>query len=176
MTSNSNPPLAFLDTETNTLGDHRMPWEIGIVMDHGSVTAEYGIHIQDYFYDMEPEAARVNGFSQRFLNDSLYDERTLRGAVSALADLLDGAVFVGSNPAFDQRAMANLFLHGGRTPTWHYRSIDVCTLVSGHLQRYVPGLRTAADLMGITYAPEELHSALGDARLSHEVYQAVMQS
>lgn len=169
-------PLVFCDTETNTLSEHRMPWEIGILIEFPQAVGEWGIHIQDYNHEMEPAAAAVNGFGERFLNDLSYQAMTLSSAVSHLADLLDGAVFVGSNPSFDQTAMRNLFIHGMRTPNWHYRSIDVCTLVSGHLKEYIPGLMTAADRMGINYDKDDLHSALGDARLSRQVYNAVMRA
>lgn len=165
--------LSFIDTETNTLGEHRMPWEIGLIIDFPQGTAEWGIHILDYYAEMEPVAAQVNHFSERFMHDDNYVPMSTKDAATALADLLNDAVFVGSNPAFDQGAMRNLFLHGGVTPNWHYRSIDVCTLVAGHLKTYVQSIAHAADLMHIEYDQSALHSALADAHLARDIFRKV---
>lgn len=167
---------AFIDAETNTLGEHRLPWEIGLIIDFPTGTGEWGFHVEDYYGEMDPEAARVNHFAERFMNDENYQPMPLRAVAKGLSDLLDGAVFVGSNPAFDQGAMRNLFLHAGLIPNWYYRSVDVCTLVSGHLKTYIPSMAAAADAMHIEYDRNELHSALADARLSRDIYYAVMNA
>ena len=127
----------------------------------------------------EPEALAVNRYYERRLFAQMLDPVATDHAVSDLVDLLTGATLVCANPAFDSAVLWN-WLRRRRpeltSPPWHHRMFDVslATAVLLGLDE-IPGLRAAADLLGLDYTPDLLHSAAGDAFLAADVCATVWQ-
>lgn len=127
----------------------------------------------------EPEALAVNRYYERRLFAQMLDPVATDHAVSDLVDLLTGATLVCANPAFDSAVLWN-WLRRRRpdltSPPWHHRMFDVslATAVLLGLDD-IPGLRVAADLLGVDYSPDRLHSAAGDAFLAADVCATVWQ-
>lgn len=106
-----------------------------------------------------------------------------------LKGLLDGAVLVGSNPAFDA-GFLKAFLD---EMPWHYRTVDIATLAAGYRfgQRdsgnYGGEFAFATDLPSLPFSSRGLsravgveppgdgiaHTALGDARWARDVWDAI---
>ena len=120
-------------------------------------------------------------------------------AADEVAELTDCATIVGHNPWFDAGFLAKFLDANSQCHSWDYHLRDIGSLVTG----WVAGLRSAAfariengeqvggrgclppwpasaklaDMaraVGISPETYELHTALGDARLERDVYDAVM--
>jgi hypothetical protein len=114
------------------------------------------------------------------------------GALAArVARVLDGAVLVAANPAFDAGFLAAFLRHHGQAPTWHYRLRDIGSMAwaylwgrelttrrnlgedegtfTGRRRPDLPAIDASTDAfaeaMGVNRARFERHSALGDCRL-----------
>ena len=104
-------------------------------------------------------------------------EWSLPSEVAAeVARLLDGAIIVAANPAFDAGFLAAFLRAHGEAPTWHYRLRDIGSMAWAWLQAHhlphhldTPAIDAGTDdlagAMGIDPAAFERHSALGDCRL-----------
>ncbi|PZG33712.1 hypothetical protein C1I98_28555 [Spongiactinospora gelatinilytica] len=108
-----------------------------------------------------------------------------------LAELLAGAHVVGAVPDFDFRFLRRFLRTHGECWTAHYHLIDVEALAVGYLEG-VAGGSGIDERRGVTVPPwksvelyrvvgvnpdgYEAHTALGDARLVRDVYDAVMSA
>lgn len=180
--------LAFVDTECVGLdvwAGHR-PWEVAAIIRHpdGGET-EHVWQIRPDLATADDVALAVGRYAERcVLRDgwegALFEGgQPWRATAWAVADdirqVLHGATLVGANVSFDREMLAALLHDHGLTPSWHYRPTCVEVLVQGAMRLPVPpGLKDAADLTGVKYDPDELHTALGDARLARSIYDAVM--
>jgi hypothetical protein len=92
------------------------------------------------------------------------------------ARLLDDAVLVAANPAFDAGFLAAFLRHYGQAPTWSYRLRDIGSMAWAYLQAFhfphhlpTPPIDAGTDdfahAMGIDPGGFERHSALGDCKL-----------
>lgn len=183
------PRLAFTDCEStglDTRAGHR-PWETAIILrEPGMPDEEHVFQIRPDLSKADPKALEIGRFEERFsvpddceatwLTNGEGPWRLLaHEAVSEILTMLDGAYFVAAVPSFDDGMLKALMWDHQRRIRWNYRLICVETLVCGALRQPVPsGLKAAADAMGVKYDPGELHTALGDARLVRDVYDAVM--
>ncbi|MFB7605226.1 3'-5' exonuclease [Streptomyces gardneri] len=211
----TNRPIAFVDTETTGLDPYRHDaWEIAIILRRpNQPDIEHLFQIRTSLVNADPKALEINRRLERFaVPDGEFAAKlptaTRRAAMELteatlmhdLMDLLDGAMLVGSNPAFDERFLMKLFHEAGCPPRWYYRTVDIATMAVGHLygQAYTlakqncdaeyygradsllsDGWRSyeLSRLMGIEPPTKEAaHTALGDARWARDVYDAITKA
>ena len=165
--------LVAIDTETSSLDDDRLPWEV--YARHVETGAEVHLHIalpEGTWFD--PQADRVNRRLERHgVTRPLVEPLK---AVRTLESFLRDRAFLGSKPSFDQEAMENLFALIGHLPTWSHRYVDVPSLVSGHLGNQVFGLKEATLMMGFAWNEFRAHSARFDAHAALAIYRRVMNA
>lgn len=206
-------PIAFIDTETTGLDpDQHEIWEIAVIMRHpggGDWESHYQLRKAELhlIHSADPKALEIGRYYERLIvsDDCGYAQidgtgkpcaMSYKTLVHDLTRLLDGAVLVGSNPAFDAAFLRN-FLDAA---PWHYRTVDIATLAVGHLygqaytltkqncdaEYYDRADRLLADgwrsyelsrLMGIEPPSKaDAHTALGDARWARDVYDAITKA
>lgn len=188
--------LVFLDTETTGLGDRCDIWEIGLIVrrDNGAdveaawqlcpdlSTAEpTGLRIGRYYERMDATVAHYGpGWGKTVwpLKDGDGKPWTIeeaRGFAYDLAGALDGATIVGAVPDFDARHLTRWLRKNGQCGTWHYHLVDVETLAAGRLQIPPPwNFDRLLAAYGLEYDEADRHTALGDARMVRDLYDAVM--
>lgn len=195
--------LCFVDIETTSLDDRTGEvWEIGIIdRTPGQDDVEHLWQVRPTLRHADPKSLEINRYYERsVLRDSLpgaaakltgagtYVEAPARAPAYHLAELLTGAHVVGGNPSFDHRFLRAFLAEHGETWMAHYHLIDVQVLALGWLygiaagsgldERMAPtGLPwRSTDLyraVGINPDDYEAHTALGDARLVRDVFDAV---
>ncbi len=190
--------LAFTDCETTGLDPFlHDPWEVAVVLRVDSQDEEHVFRIEPDLTNATPEALRINRYHERTADpDWKWDDRET--AARRLHTLLDGAVIVGSNPAFDAEMLTHLLGRYFDQPRpWHYRTVDVVTLAVGSLYGRASEW-TVRDCDATWYgkvakavgwpwrshdvsrhveieppAPEIRHTALADARWARDMWDAV---
>ena len=101
--------------------------------------------------------------------------QTPRGLTDADVQLLDGATIVGAVPDFDARHLTRWLRANGQAATWHYHLVDVETLAAGALRKPPPwNFDELLATYGLTYDEDARHTALGDARMVRDLYDAVL--
>ncbi|MYU24512.1 exonuclease domain-containing protein [Streptomyces sp. SID8352] len=200
MPSTRKPPplIAFVDTETTGLDPFlHDAWEIAVILRADGQDQEHILRIEPDLTNATPEALRINRFHARTADPAwVWDKR--EAAARRLHPLLDGAVLVGSNPAFDAEMLTHLLGRYFDQPRpWHYRTIDTTTLAVGALYGRAAE-RTRADCDATWYskvaravgwpwhsrdvsrlvqveppAPDVAHTALGDARWVRDLWDQV---
>lgn len=177
--------ICFIDTETTSLRHDRRAWEIGIITrdDDGKDTEHsWFVDADDLdlgnadlsslkigrFYDRHPQAR---------LDDSTED-REFDNESSILLEvepLLRGATIVGAVPNFDTEVLGARMREYGICPSWHYHLIDIETLAAGALRQPPPwGFDDILATYGLVYDEADRHTALGDARMVRDLYDAVL--
>lgn len=189
----SPAPLVFLDLESTGLDpDRHEPRQIAVVVrghrDPGS-DGEWVWQLKPDLELADPAALRIgryyareqvspHGGTGRLLASPWLERGTepssARAVAERLAVLLDGAYLIGAVPSFDAGFLDRLLRRNAQCPTWHYRLVCVETLTAGHFGRLVGGLADCARELGVPVDPEVAHTALGDARLARDIYDAVM--
>lgn len=180
--------LAFLDCETTGL-DPRIhePWEVAfIVRDAGDIDVERVWQLRPGLTEADPEALQIGRFDERFqvpdgwdaaevLPDGGMFRMRLHEALHDIQAALSGAHLVGAVPSFDAGMLGALLQRHGRRIVWRHRLICVENLVCGRLGWPTPqGLRQSSEALGISVDDSGRHTALGDARLARDTYDAVM--
>lgn len=131
----STPTLAFVDTETTGLDPWlHDAWEIAVILRRdGQDDAEHVYRIEPDLNNADPKALEINRYHERTTaTDWQWDNR--QTATHELYDLLNGAVMLGSNAPFDAKMLCHLFgRYYAQPEPWHYRVIDVPTVVAGYL-------------------------------------------
>ncbi|MEV7394905.1 3'-5' exonuclease [Streptomyces sp. NPDC091215] len=135
-TTNTRKPqlIAFLDTETTGLDPFlHDPWEIAVILRVDGDDEEHVFRIEPDLSNATAEALRINRYHERTTApDWQWDDRET--AARHLYTLLDGAVLVGSNVAFDAEMLTHLLGRYFDQPRpWHYRTVDIATLAVGSL-------------------------------------------
>lgn len=193
--------LVFLDTETTSLDEtkgqiwelavvHRQPTMVGFMSEPGILPYTDDESVWQLRPDLgraDAEALRIGRFEERFMvpegaNAAMIDpgagELCWRGPLhEALFDIqqpLHGATIVAAQPAFDAAFLKALLRHFSRRIGWHYRLMCVESMTAGRLGwTKARGLRDCADALGVKYDDAALHTALGDARLVRDVFDAI---
>jgi DNA polymerase III epsilon subunit-like protein len=175
--------LVFLDTETTSVRPDRRVWEIGaVVRDEGQADDERAWLIDSAgldlgnadsrslqvgrFYDRHPE---FNGTAETVWCDEEAE------ALIEVEHLTRGARIVGAVPSFDAEVLSTRMRANGICPSWDYHLIDVESLAAGALRLAPPWkLDDLLTAYGLVYDEAERHTALGDARMVRDLYDAVM--
>lgn len=150
---------------------------------------------------LDPVAADINGFHRRYTAPPAgmalltacpprYTAAThthpgdyiLQGALAAhiVGLLANRATWIGNVPNFDVRFAVPWLRARGQLPDWpdtpwHYRLVCVENLAAGML--CIPPPWDSDDLyarLGVSVAPADRHTALGDARAAELAYDAIM--
>ncbi len=198
-------PLAFVDCETTGLDPetHSM-WELAVIRRENGVDTEHLWQIRLAKWEIEqadPKALEINRYRER---DALPDDYQVGDMTHAcgmphpmkrdelrdlLRELLDGAVLIGSNPAFDA-GFLKVFLD---SEPWHYRTVDIAAMAAGYRfgqaasGAYGGDFAFGSDLPSLPFssrgrsrdvgveppAGDVAHTALGDARWARDVFDAV---
>jgi DNA polymerase III epsilon subunit-like protein len=194
----TTPPIAFIDTETTGLDPFQHDaWEIAVILRQDGHDTEHTFRILPDLSNADPKALDINRYFERVsADDWTWDDR--QTAAHQLYALLNGAVMVGSNPAFDAEMVAHLFgRYYDQPKPWHYRTVDVATLAVGALYgRASEWTRKDCDAswygkvenaVGWPWKSYEVsrhveveppaksmaHTALGDARWARDVWDSV---
>ncbi|WP_181785610.1 3'-5' exonuclease [Streptomyces phytophilus] len=192
--SSKTPPLAVVDTETTGLDRFlHDAWEIAAIVRADGYEDEYVFRIEPDLTNADSKALEINRYHERTTApDWRWDDR--QTAATRLYSLLNGAVILGSNPAFDADMIGNLFGRYYADPRpWHYRVIDVPAMAAGWLYGAnehftysgpVDLAETVAlpwksyhlsEALGVAPpAEKERHTALADARWQVALYDAVV--
>jgi DNA polymerase III epsilon subunit-like protein len=175
--------LVFLDTETTSLRHDRRVWEIGAIVreDGGDKEWSWLIAAEDLdlgnadlmsliigkFFDRHPDV--TTGSAQL---DNAYGEGDV---LADLETVLRGATIVGAVPNFDAEVLATRMRAHGICPSWHYHLVDVETLAAGALRMPPPwNFDKLLAKFGLTYDEADRHTALGDARMVRDLFDAVL--
>jgi len=199
-TSRTKKPtlLAFVDVETTGLDPFlHDAWEIAVILRADGRDEEHVFRIKPDLSNADPQALVINRYHERTsAPDWTWDDR--QTAATRLYSVLDGAVLVGSNPAFDAEMITHLFGPYFTQPRpWHYRTVDIVTLAVGSLYgRASEWTRRECDATWYSKvakavgwpwrthdvsrhveveppAADVAHTALGDARWARDVYDTV---
>lgn len=176
----------FLDTETTGL-DHRRHriWDLAyIIRDPGQPDREVQTFIAQPGLDLneaDPFALNIGHFYARhpdpygaaFEADNVM--REYRAAMQFAADSRD-AYIVGAVPWFDINFLTDLLHREHFAPAWKYHLVDVEALAAGAL-RAAPkwNFDTLLAAFGLSYAETDRHTAIGDARMARDLYDAVFR-
>jgi hypothetical protein len=179
----------FLDSETTGL-DARIHgiWEFAAILrdEWGTPDEEHVFQLRPNLETADPVALEKCRFNERFvvpdgvdavrvMDDGGLWKMAIHEALFDMQELLRDAHIVGANPAFDDGFLKALMHAHERRVGWQYRLVCVENLVAGALKLPVPhSLRGSAEAMGVKVDDEGRHTALGDARLARDVYDAVM--
>lgn len=189
------PPIVFLDTETDGVHPGRKVWEVAMIRRNpGGPDQEISFFVDIDLSTADPFGLKVGRFYERHpLGKSLAgpakdEKRGLIGgfraanAVSAyegaltVAQWTHGATIVGAVPNFDAEVLGNLLRAEGLTPAWHYHLVDVETLAAGALGMAPPwNFDKVLAEFGLEYDEADRHTALGDARMVRDLYDAVFR-
>lgn len=174
--------IVFMDTETTSLRPDRRAWEIGLIRrEPGSPDVEYSAFIAPEDLDLgnaDLMSLKIGKFFDRHpmakgpRDDDVYSERAVLATVEALTR---GATIVGAVPNFDTEVLGARMRANDLCPSWHYHLVDVETLAAGALRKPPPW--NFDELLGtydLTYDEAARHTALGDARMVRDLYDAVL--
>jgi len=181
--------LCFIDTETTGLDPevHQI-WEVGLIVRDDDDEKEYEWQLPVDLSVADAGALRIGRYRERsFHNGGQYRgvvARTQEGGWQSehdfprlLATLTWDAVLVGSVVSFDASHLSRYLRLNSECPGWDYHLVDVNALAAGRLQVPPPwGSDKFVKLLHIEPPPAELrHTALGDARMARDIYDAVMR-
>jgi DNA polymerase III alpha subunit (gram-positive type) len=180
--------FVFLDTETTGLQPARRAWDIAAIVRNPGRPGDGVEHqwfIEETDLDLgnaDPFGLKVGHFYERHpqFNDTedgslaVEDEYSVLQAVESITR---GAIIVGAVPNFDTETLGARMREHGILPSWHYHLVDVETLAAGAIGQEPPwDFDAMLAVFGLEYAEEDRHTALGDARMARDLYDAVLAS
>lgn len=181
--------LVFLDTETTSLRPDRRIWEAAaVVRPAGAVDASQDQHYQWFINiddldlgEADPKSLMIGKFYQRHpqmqmqpswplgLQDESYVMRQLE-------KITRDAIIIGAVVNFDTEAISERMRFRGVCPSWHYHLGDVENLAAGALGIEPPwGFDDLLSTFALAYNEEHRHTALGDALMARDLYDAVFK-
>lgn len=171
MSASEDHPVVFVDTETTGLDpDRHEIWDVALILPFGT----------EHEWRLPVDLGRADAFA---LNIGHYWERTDDGPPLTLlpvfaaqfAALTRGCHLAGAVISFDEERLRKLLRANGSCPEWHYHLVDVEALAAGKLGVEPPwDSETLSAKVGVSPAPFERHTAIGDARWAKAIYEAVM--
>jgi hypothetical protein len=181
--------LVFLDTETTSLRHDRRAWDVALIVresnEDGTVTdTEHQWFVAEADLDLanaDPKSLEIGGYYDRHPAASNLRPFTLNGTAFEkevmwhVEQLTRGAVIVGAVPNFDTEVLGNRMRDNHICPSWHYHLVDVETLAAGWFK--LPpkwNFDEVLRLYGLEYDEADRHTAMGDARMVRDVYDAIM--
>lgn len=202
-----NPPrVVAVDTETTRLNEPAAPidpntvWEVAAVTDlpsHGLQQWCWQLRVNPA--DLDPQAARVNGFHSRYLLDQPEHAtaqvlvtaapngspapgttQSLQQWATSFISLIAGQLWVGIGPDFDVAHLRPLLLQAGQHVTradhpWHYQLVDARAMAAGLIGAPAPWhTDTLMQALNVRAPKHHRHTALGDATAAHRLYTAVL--
>lgn len=190
-TERNTVKICFVDTETTSLRPDRRAWEVGLILrdtdtgkdtEHAWFIAKEDLELGNAdlsslkigrFYDRHPE---FNGGT----SDDPWTPLQVRAEwdiARKIEDLTRGAIIIGAVPNFDTEVLGDVLRRNGYTPAWHYHLVDIETLAAGARKLPPPwGFDDLLAAYGLSYAEEDRHTALGDARMVRDLYDAVLKA
>lgn len=162
-------------------------WQSFVEIDLGAANP-FGLRI-GRFHERHPYGRYLSGQTSEYPEVDADDETMTHldpnylsalPAAEKIARLTHGAHWIGMVPGFDAEAVAALLRFQGLTPTWDYHLTDVRPLAAGYILGRGGDASTAmptAELSSLCGVPEaaedERHTALGDARWTMRLYDAI---
>lgn len=184
--------IVFIDTETTSLRPDRRAWDIGlIVREPGQKDREQSWLIDSVDLDLgnaDPFALKIGKFYERHPFAATSSSQGLIGGFLASGtpsreyDVLRAverstrdAILVGAVPNFDADVLGTRMRAHGILPSWHYHLVDVETLAAGARRLAPPwSFDAVLALYGLAYDEKDRHTALGDARMARDLYDAIL--
>ena len=162
----------FVDVETTSFHKtFRRPWEIALIADHN---ASVTYHVDDLdLTGSDEESLAKSAFWKRYNKDSeiiLLSENIIAKTVHTITRNRN---LIGCATWFDAAVLEEMLERNNLPAEWN-DVICIQKLVSDRVGKRVQGLAKCADLLGIYYKKEELHSAFADAKLAKEIYKKVI--
>ncbi len=173
--------LVFLDTEATSLRCDRRAWEVGLIRRRPDGTETERRWFVDWgdldLGEADPVSLRIGGFYRRHpqaRNPTAACPSEYQ-VMREVEGFLRGAVVIGAVPNFDTELLGERMRWHDIAPSWHYHLIDVETLAAGALGLPQPwDFDAMLASFGLHYAEDARHTALGDARMARDLYDAVM--
>lgn len=176
--------ICFLDLETTSLRLDRRAWEIGVVVrDPGvdDVEHRWFIDIDDLdLGNADSASLKIGRFHERHSEmrtpmDLSADWAGEELALLRVEELTRGATVVGIQVDFDTATLDARMRANGICPSWSHRILDARTLAAGAMRATPPwDVEAIYEFFGVSCPPEDRHTALGDARLARDLFDAVL--
>lgn len=171
--------LVFLDSETTGLHRNARIWELGMVV-RSAGTPDVSLLYQVTNVDMrgaDPKALRMNKHADRSAFPPDGTQMLTEAALARLlSTLLVNVTIVGAVPSFDMEKIGLMLDRHGYDEVWHHRVMCVEAMTAAVRRKEITGLTHAAHQFGVAYDVADLHTALGDARLARDVFDAIMST
>jgi hypothetical protein len=190
VTSSTNAPLCFIDTETTSLDRYtREVWEVAMIRrepDGSETTYEAlvaGVDLSEAWpvslqigrfygrYDMEIAGQfGPGGDSSKYA----YSNRVARN----IERMTRGAHLVGAVPSFEDTSLAPLLKRHQLAPAWHYHLVCIENVLAGYFGVVPPYASNELSMrIGVDPAQFERHTAMGDVlwvKAQWDAWQAQM--
>src|SRR3989344_5395467 len=169
--------LAFIDIETTGLDvvNHEII-EIGCVL----ATSQLEV-VEEFELKIKPE--RIGAADPVSLKISHYEEKlwqeahSLKEAMNILSEKAKDAIMVGQNVSFDLSFLEHAFSKTGIKNSMHYHKLDTISIAWAKFHKDIDfehfSLREMCLYFGIKN--EGIHTGLGDARATYELYKKLME-
>lgn len=182
--------LVFADIEsTGTDPTRHHLWEIGLIVRTNGQDREYCWQVRPDLSTADPMALKIGRYYERIgihykpvgvaqitthPRHSTPSSVTAGEVASDVAALLDGAVLAAANVTFDAAFLAAFLRANGQAPAWDYHLLEIESYAAGAIGMQPPWkLDKLAAALGIPpLAVDQRHTALADARLARDVFDA----
>jgi len=169
--------LAFLDIETTGLDviEHEII-EIGCVLVtyELKVIEEFELKIKpEHISNADPVSLKISHYNPLLWEDAL----SLKDGMEILSGKVQDAILVGQNVAFDSSFLEHAFSKNGIKNSMHYHKLDTISIAWAKFHKDIDfehfSLREMCLYFGIKN--EGIHTGLGDARATYELYKKLME-